>query len=314
MAKSKSNKYQFWKRFKTTDQAIQTLMAQACRTYENKYYNVWMSKFKWNGLDEDLKEQQQNYIMRKLWCDGKVAIRNIANTDMIALCPFSEEKYNMYDFPEQVNLINTRDVSKRIIPEGIQTVNKDVAILYALPSQEPIVSIVKYYVEKIAQVEILINNNLKLQNIPYIIGCDESNRARLEDIMTKILNNEIVVFAGVEDISKLQALITNTPYLVDKLKQHQVALENELLTVLGIDNSGVAQKKAQMLVDEVNSNNDIINDYGRAIEDELKSWISRANKVLNRNIPIEPKSKPVDTTSDYEDKSIVETKEESENV
>lgn len=310
---SKKGKYKFWSRFKNSDQAIQLIMQRAYRTYENKYYNVWMSKFKWNGLDEDLKEQQQNYIMRKLWSDGKVAIRNIANTDMIALCPFAEEKYNMYDFPEEINLINVRDVSEKIIPTGIQIVNKDVAIIYALPSQEPIVSIVRYYVERIAQAEVLINNNLKLQNMPFVIGCTEENRARLEDIITKILNNEIVVFASVEDVNKLQALVTNTPYLVDKLKQHQVALENELLTVLGIDNSGVAQKKAQMLVDEVNSNNDIINDYGRAIEDEIKAWIDRANKVLGRNISIEPKSKPVDTTSDYEDVSITKTKEESSN-
>lgn len=310
---SKKGKYKFWSRFKDSDQAIQLIMQRAYRTYENKYYNVWMSKFKWNGLDEDLKEQQQNYIMRKLWSDGKVAIRNIANTDMIALCPFAEEKYNMYDFPEEINLINVRDVSEKIIPTGIQIVNKDVAIIYALPSQEPIVSIVRYYVERIAQAEVLINNNLKLQNMPFVIGCTEENRARLEDIITKILNNEIVVFASVEDVNKLQALVTNTPYLVDKLKQHQVALENELLTVLGIDNSGVAQKKAQMLVDEVNSNNDIINDYGRAIEDEIKAWIDRANKVLGRNISIEPKSKPVDTTSDYEDVSITKTKEESSN-
>ena len=310
---SKKGKYKFWSRFKDSDQAIQLIMQRAFRTYENKYYNVWMSKFKWNGLDEDLKEQQQNYIMRKLWSDGKVAIRNIANTDMIALCPFAEEKYNMYDFPGEINLINVRDVSEKIIPTGIQIVNKDVAIIYALPSQEPIVSIVRYYVERIAQAEVLINNNLKLQNMPFVIGCTEENRARLEDIITKILNNEIVVFASVEDVNKLQALVTNTPYLVDKLKQHQVALENELLTVLGIDNSGVAQKKAQMLVDEVNSNNDIINDYGRAIEDEIKAWIDRANKVLGRNISIEPKSKPVDTTSDYEDVSITKTKEESSN-
>lgn len=310
---SKKGKYKFWSRFKDSDQAIQLIMQRTCRTYENKYYNVWMSKFKWNGLDEDLKEQQQNYIMRKLWSDGKVAIRNIANTDMIALCPFAEEKYNIYDFPEEINLINVRNVSEKIIPTGIQTVNKDVAIIYALPSQEPIVSIVRYYVERIAQAEVLINNNLKLQNMPFVIGCTEENRARLNDIITKILNNEIVVFAGVEDVNKLQALVTNTPYLVDKLKQHQVALENELLTVLGIDNSGVAQKKAQMLVDEVNSNNDIINDYGRAIEDEIKAWIDRANKVLGRNISIEPKSKPVDTTSDYEDVSITKTKEESSN-
>ena len=64
-----------------------------------------------------------------------------------------------------------------------------------------------------------------------------------------------------------------------------------------------------MLVDEVNANNDVINDYGRSIEDEIRGWLERANKVLNKNISIEAKSKPVDTTKDYEDKSIQDDKE-----
>ena len=67
-----------------------------------------------------------------------------------------------------------------------------------------------------------------------------------------------------------------------------------------------------MLVDEVNANNDAINDFGNCILDELKSWLERANKVLNRNISIEAKSKPVDTTKDFEDASITEQKQEEE--
>ena len=70
---------------------------------------------------------------------------------------------------------------------------------------------------------------------------------------------------------------------------------------------------AQMLVDEVNANNDVINDYGTSIVDEMKAWLERANKVLNRNISIEAKEVK-DCAADYEDASITKTKEDSENV
>ena len=73
----------------------------------------------------------------------------------------------------------------------------------------------------------------------------------MEDIVERILNNELVVYSAVGDINKLQTLATTAPYLIDKLKSYQVSLENELLTILGIDNSGTQAKKAQMLVDEV---------------------------------------------------------------
>ena len=305
-----NNKYQFWKRFKGQPNYIQELFKEVSDNYTDKYYNIWMSKFKWTGLDEETKEQQENYIMRKLWSDGSLAIRNIANTNLIALMPFATISYNYLDFPETVNLINKRGVSEVIIPSGEQVVNKDVAIVYCLPSHKPIKQLVKYYTDRIAQVEIIIANNLKLQNIPFVIGCNEEDKDSMEDIVERILNNELVVYSAVGDINKLQTLATTAPYLIDKLKAYQVSLENELLTILGIDNSGVQAKKAQMLVDEVNANNDAINDFGNSIIDELKSWLERANKVLNRNISIEAKSKPVDTTKDFEDASITEQKQE----
>ena len=306
------NKYKFFSRFRDADRAVQQLLKDTASNYRNKYYNVWMSKFKWSGLDEETKEQEQNYIMRKLWSEGKVAMRNIANTTMMAIMPFAVETYNYLDFPDTVTLINERGVSEQIIPASVQIVNKDVALLYALPGQKPIEWIVRYYTERIAQAAVLINNNLAIQNMPFIIGCNEEDKKRLQDVVSKVLNNELVVFTDTQDVQKLQVMVTQAPYIVDKLQTYIVSQENELLTILGIDNTGSAAKKAQMVVDEVNANNDVINDYGASIEDELRRWLDRANKVLGRNITIEATSKPVDSTHDYEDVSIVESKEGEE--
>ena len=228
------------------------------------------------------------------------------------MCPWNTETYNYLDFPEKIVLVNKRGVSKTIIPSTPQVVNKDVALLYCLPNHKSISSVVYYYIERMIQVEIVINNNLKLQNIPFVIGVTEEDKDQFDDIIEKILNNELVVFTSVNDIKKLQTLATNAPYIVDKLKTYLVSLENELLTVLGIDNSGAQAKQAQLTVDEVNASNDIINDYGLAIEDEIKAWLERANAVLGRNISIEAKIKPVDSTHDYEDVTITESKEKSE--
>lgn len=314
-----ANKYSFWKDIRArvdgrgrTRAYIQDIYQNVFQQYHQKYYNVWMTKFKWSGLDDDCAEQEENFIMRKLWSDGTVALRNIENTDMIAAAGYATNQFNIFDFPEIVTLVKNREASDRIIPEGPQVVNKDVAILYCLPSHEPVEKTVDFYCYRIAQVELVINNNLKLHNNPFLISCTEENKQQMTDIVDRILNNELVIFSSQNDISNLQALLLNAPYLIDKLKAYQVSLENELLTILGIDNSGVQAKKAQMLVDEVNANNDIINDFGAAIEDELKSWLERANKVLNRNISIEAKTKPVDTTKDFEDASITEQKQEEE--
>ena len=308
------NKYAFFSRYKNANGSVMQLLKNTVSNYKNKYYNVWMSKFKWSGLDEECAEQQENFIMRKLWSEGTVALRNIENTDMMAAASYATNQYNIFDFPEVITLVKNRDASDKIIPKDPQVVNKDVAIIYCLPSHEPIEKIVDFYCSRMAQVELVINNNLKLHSNPFLISCTEENKQQMEDIVNRILNNELVVFCSQKDITNLQALLLNAPYLIDKLKAYQVSLENELLTILGIDNSGTQAKKAQMLVDEVNANNDIINDFGASIEDELRQYLERANKVLNRNISIEAKSKPVDATKDFEDASIGKAKEESENV
>lgn len=306
-------KYQFFKRFTDADSYVNNIVSKVSKHYKDKYYSLWMkSKFEWNGLDEEMAEQQENYIMRHFWHEGCLALRNIGKTGMLAMADFSIVTRNYLDFPETVTLVNKRGVSTTIIPTGEQIVNKDVAILYCTPTHKSIEEIVNYYVDRIVQAELLINNNLMLQNIPFVIGCDETDKEQLDDIVKKILNNEIVVYTSVGDLAKLQTLATKAEYIVDKVKSYEVSLENELLTILGIDNSGVQAKKAQMLVDEVNSNNDVINDYSVAIEDEINSWLERANKVLGRNITITAKSKPVDTTHDYEANNIVESKEDEE--
>lgn len=310
--KKKNPKYDFCKRYKGCGAEVKTFINQVAQNLKNKYYNVWMSKFKWSGLDEEIKEQEQNYIMRHFWSEGTVALRNIKGVNLLAMCPWNTETYNYLDFPEKIVLVNKRGVSKTIIPSTPQVVNKDVALLYCLPNHKSISSVVYYYIERMIQVEIVINNNLKLQNIPFVIGVTEEDKDQFDDIIEKILNNELVVFTSVNDIKKLQTLATNAPYIVDKLKTYLVSLENELLTVLGIDNSGAQAKQAQLTVDEVNASNDIINDYGLAIEDEIKAWLERANAVLGRNISIEAKIKPVDSTHDYEDVTITESKEKSE--
>lgn len=310
--KKKNPKYDFCKRYRGCGTEVKAFINQVAQNLKNKYYNVWMSKFKWSGLDEEIKEQEQNYIMRHFWSEGTVALRNIKGLNLLAMCPWNTETYNYLDFPEKIVLVNKRGVSKTIIPSTPQVVNKDVALLYCLPNHKSISSVVYYYIERMIQVEIVINNNLKLQNIPFVIGVTEEDKDQFDDIIEKILNNELVVFTSVNDIKKLQTLATNAPYIVDKLKTYLVSLENELLTVLGIDNSGAQAKQAQLTVDEVNASNDIINDYGLAIEDEIKAWLERANAVLGRNISIEAKTKPVDSTHDYEDVTITESKEKSE--
>ena len=118
----------------------------------------------------------------------------------------------------------------------------------------------------------------------------------MEDIVDRILHNEVVVFADLDDLSKVQTLATQTPYIIDKLNDYKRSMEQELRTFLGVDNNGSnSLEQTHISVDAVNANNDVINDYGNAIESEINKWLADINRVFNRHITIEAVSKPVDT-------------------
>lgn len=302
MAKQKQNKYQFFKRHSEGDvgnAGVLELEGRIRQNYINKYYNIWMSKFKWGGLDEEISERQENFIMRKFWSDGTVAARKIENTGLLAFMPYAGMTYDLYDFPTTVTLVNLRGVSETIVPQTPQVVNKDVVIGWCQPNHKPIESVVRYYVDRMVQVDMVINTNLNLQKMPFLVGVNEDDNSKMKDVVRRILNNEVVIFADLQDLSKVQTLVTQTPYIIDKLVEHKRCLEQELLTYMGVDNNGSESlEQTHVSVDAVNANNDIINDYNYAIESEVEKFVNRLNAVLGRNVSAKVVSAPVKSVAE----------------
>lgn len=302
MAK-KQNKYTFFKgndEYGNGGRAAVLDLEQKCRqNYINKFYNIWMSKFKWNGLDEEIKDQQENFIMRKFWSDGTIAGRKVPSLDVMAYMPYAGMEFDMYDFPSKVTLVNLRGVSQVLVPQTPQVVGKDVVIGWCQPNHKSIETIVRYYVDRMVQIDMVINTNLNLMKMPFLIGVNEVDKDKMKNIVDRILANEVVVFASLEELNKVQALATQTPYIIDKLVAHKRGLEQELMTYMGVDNNGSENlEQTHVSVDAVNANNDVINDYGYAIEAEIKKWIEQMNRVFGRNISIEPVSKPVNSVKE----------------
>lgn len=298
----KENKYKFFKGNVNGNTDVLQIEAAARQNYINKFYNLWMSKFKWAGLDS---AEQENFIMRKFWSDGTLACRYMKDIDMLVFAPYGACEFNLYDYPTRVQLVNLRGVSKAIIPFEPQVVDKEVVLGWAQPNHKPIAAVVRYYVDRMVQVDMVINTNLQLQKMPFLVGVDETDKDRMQDVVRRLLNNETVIFVSVEDVQRIQALATQTPYIIDKLMEHRRSLEQELLTYMGIDNNGTQSlEQTHVTTDAVNANNDMINDYGYAIESEIRKWLGRIADVFGRSVTIEPTSRPVQSVQ--EEKKDVE--------
>ena len=158
-------------KLRTKDLILDTplIRRETYQTYLNKYFNLFMNAYEIKGLDY----QQKDFMLRRFWGDGRIALfmlkgkdgRAITSIDhpkgVPVLTPYAPILFNIYDFPTQVNLINRRGV--KFIPSTSQVVDKDVVIGYAQRNKKSVFTIVDYYVKKIVDVEMTIRTNLKSQ-------------------------------------------------------------------------------------------------------------------------------------------------------
>lgn len=290
----------------------------AYQFYLQKYYNLFMGAYSFESKEQKMTQAQQEYILKKLWAEGKIACFKVAGTELeegeaptntnqypkglLAFVPFAPFMFDIYDYPIQVNLIQVRGA--KFIPTAPQVVNKDVVIGYVQRSHKSVLSVVDFYLQKIVDVEMVIKVQLASHKAPWLIATTPENEHKLKALFERIMSDEFALYVSQEEVEALKTLQGGNQYIIDKLYQYKQALENELLTYLGIDNLGIIEKKEHMISDEVNSNNDLINDHSDNFLFCLEEFFGRIKDTFGVEIKVKATSSPVSAQK--------ETKEEEE--
>lgn len=284
---------------------IRELRMKTKQFLDNYYYDKWMAKFVISGLDEDEKQDRKlnKYLLNQFWETGSIAAFLIKHTKNIGLCPFEVRKHDYLTMPEQVMLINKWNAP--FLPsKKPQVVNKDVVIGYAAFNRKPISWMVGYYVKQLIDIKMIMNTNANLQKIPFVLGISAEEKLKAEDLINRILNDEIAVIVDVKDLDLIKALVTNAPYILDKLYAHYQAIEGELKTYLGIDNTANDPSKEFQLVDEINSNNGIIQSNEDNFKTNLQNFINDANSLWGTSIKLEEKTVQALSVYDNQKKQV----------
>ena len=304
------------------------------RFYENKYFGLFLNNY---HLPE-LTKNQERFLLKSFWQNGTIAafilegtkqepslkqmlsnsskstliLSNENPNGLLCLVPYAISKYDIEDAPSVVSYINKRGAT--FIPRGLKIVNKDCVIGWAHSSHAPIRSLVLYYINRIVDVEQTIEMNLFVHKLPRLVVCSPEDKARVEDLMEKIEQGEKKLFLDANDVQAIKNVLdsgSNTSYIIDKLYQYKQNLENELLTFLGINNISL-EKQERLIVDEANSNNQLINDCGECFLDSLKAFCKEVSEVLEFPLSVEAKFSPA--AQEMEQTPKEEESEEEENA
>ena len=250
--------------------------------YLNKYYSLFMNKYDITGVDY----QQKDFILRKMWSDGRLACFKLKGSEgstshpqgLGVFCPYAPSRYNIYDYPIYVNLINIRGVN--FIPAGLQKVDEDVVIGWCQRNKKSVFSLVDFYLQKITDVEMVIKLNLKAQKTPWMIGATPENNKKMEAILQNIASDNPDLFVDLEDVDKAKALVSGAPFVLDKLYNYKQCLENELKEYLGLNALGIGEKKEHLAVGEIDINNQVIEESKWNFIDTMSDYFERIEKVL----------------------------------
>ena len=267
-----------------------------------KYYGIWMNKY----IIPELDYQQNNYIFRKFYSDGTIAGFIAEETKgsndypqgLPVFCPWSGNTINLYDYPIQVTLINTRGVP--FIPATLQTVDKDVVIGWVQANRKPVKEIVNYYAERLDLIEQVIKTNLNSHRVPWLLITTPEDEKAVEELFEKIMGGESALYVPSDFAEKLKILTSGNQFIIDKLYDYKKAIEDELRESLGCDNLGVKNKKEHLITDEIVSNDEITEESGDIFFDEMQAFCERFSETFGFKIHIEKRNK------DEEDDAINE--------
>lgn len=214
------------------------------------YKNMALNMYRWDHLPDGIESR---HIEAALFEHGQVFFTNDASKEIPGfLClPCSPSGgVNIYGDPTGYVLTGVgHSFQINDIEKGVRILNNDMAI--------PTAHHIRHYSKRLHEIDRTIRANLKQQRFPYIVGATKNNEFTMKNIINQIDNEEPAIYVDKTLMEEgklgIQALRTDSPYLLDKLTDYRNEVERELLTILGLNST--INKKERLIVDETNANN-----------------------------------------------------------
>lgn len=257
--------------------------------YINKFFNKWMKKFNVDGLDY----QEKYYIFKKFWYDGTIACSKRLNPsaveDMFSKVVFTPwvmaTTYNCYDFPTHARAINVRGVSY-IDGETAFELDKDIVIGWCQANHKGIYSLIAPKLKQLVDLEMVIRICTKNQKAPWILATSPEDKKAVEQLKDDLDSDKEFILTMLNDLKNAKSLISGAPFVVDKLEAQRQKVEDDIKTLLGIQNVGIAQKKEHFTDDEVQTNNSEIDETSEEYLDEIQDFFDRCNNCFGTSISV----------------------------
>lgn len=242
----------------------------------DKYKTLAVTRFKYKGLPEEIDPKHvENY----LFSDGKAIVFKDPAMSFMCLQASSTGKVNVNGEPLSWRANGIGYSKEYSIDECVIIDNN----ILRIPTKD----IVLFYVNKITEAERTMDVNVKASKTPVIFTCDDKDVLSFKRMFQQVDGNVPALFVDQGlNINSIQAFLTGVKFMGNELMDYKKQVENELLTILGINNVAV-DKKERVSVPETESNNQLIDSFAQLmLEARQQSW-NKFNEMFGYNVTVE---------------------------
>lgn len=165
----------------------------------------------------------------------------------------------------------------------------DSVIIFNNFLRQPTSLTIELFAQRLTRLERAIDVNINAQKTPVLITGTQSQRKTLEELYNQYQGNSPVIFGYKNAIgdTPLKVLKTNAPVSYPQLMEAKARLWNEALTFLGVNNANT-DKRERLIVDEVNSNNQLLNAQRLVMLNARKQACEMINQLFAGELPNGP--------------------------
>jgi len=230
--------------------------------YLNRFRRIALARFEWVNLPTSMNAR---WLEMCLFDYGKASLLKDEDLGFINTKCSNNNVINIYGLPSDLHCFSFEYQKWRKLYCGLNEINgndpyKEAILVMNDYDMTPTLSMMDLFSYRLYECDRTCDVNVKAQKHPVMVICDENQRLTMENLYSQYDGNEPFIFGDKNQLDEknLRAINTNAPIVLKQIDEHKKEIWNEALTYLGINNINV-EKKERAVVDEINSNNELVN-------------------------------------------------------
>lgn len=249
--------------------------------YYNRLVDLSINMWEWKNLPDTVDER---FLELTLFSQGFALFFEDEEIGHLALQCAMSGTYTIYNIPTNRRAYAANGYNKDCTLD-------DSVIIYNNRLRTSSMLETELYALRLYELERSIDVNVKAQKTPLMILCDEEQRLTMRNLMQQYEGNEPFIFGTKRlDTNEIKPIITQAPFVADKLQSLKRQVWSEALTFLGIENVN-NEKREHLISDEVNYNLGNIMAQRFTKLNARKQACNEINKMFGLNIDVEFRSK-----------------------